>query len=99
MWIELAILTAIFFLGNIFFGHFEAQTPKWRRITKGLVVSAIAIVIGKRFGPVGFYVFLGVLSTLVLMIHGWWLPKNGINGWTAEPKDKYYALRGWKLPH
>jgi hypothetical protein len=26
------------------------------------------------------------------------LPRKGINGWTGEPKDKYYALRGWKLP-
>lgn len=26
------------------------------------------------------------------------LPKKGINGWTAEPREKYYALRGWKWP-
>lgn len=32
----------------------------------------------------------------VLVIHAWWLPKHGINGWTGEPKDRYYALRGWK---
>ena len=30
------------------------------------------------------------------MIHGWWLPRQGINGFTGEPKEKYYALRGWK---
>jgi hypothetical protein len=27
----------------------------------------------------------------------WRLPKHGIHPWTAEPKDRYYALRGWKL--
>jgi len=31
-----------------------------------------------------------------LVIHLWWLPKHGINGWTGEPREKYYALRGWK---
>ena len=31
-----------------------------------------------------------------LTVHAWWLPRHGINGWTAEPKEKYYALRGWK---
>jgi hypothetical protein len=26
-----------------------------------------------------------------------WLPKQGVNGWTGEPKEKYYQLRGWDL--
>jgi hypothetical protein len=30
------------------------------------------------------------------VIHMWWLPKHGINGWTGEPRAKYYQLRGWK---
>lgn len=42
--------------------------------------------------------FLGLLGVVVLIVHGWWLPRNGINGWTGEPKEKYYALRGWKYP-
>jgi hypothetical protein len=40
---------------------------------------------------------VGALLAAVAVIHGWWLPKQGINGFTAEPKDKYYALRGWKI--
>jgi hypothetical protein len=31
-----------------------------------------------------------------MYIHAVWLPSKGINGWTAEPRDKYYQLRGWK---
>jgi hypothetical protein len=30
------------------------------------------------------------------VIHGWWLPKQGIHPLTAEPKERYYKLRGWK---
>jgi len=32
------------------------------------------------------------------VVHGWWLPRQGINGWTAEPKERYYKFRGWTLP-
>jgi len=29
-------------------------------------------------------------------VHGYILPrKKGINGWTGEPKSKYYEFRGW----
>ena len=28
--------------------------------------------------------------------HVWWLPKHGINGWTGEPKERYYELIGYK---
>ena len=38
-----------------------------------------------------------VLTVFFLIIHGWWLPRNGINGWTGEPKARYYELRGWPL--
>jgi len=39
---------------------------------------------------------LGLMLAAVLVIHLWWLHKHGINGWTGEPREKYYALRGWK---
>jgi hypothetical protein len=34
----------------------------------------------------------------VIYVHAIWLPRNGVNGLTAEPRDKYYALRGWAPP-
>jgi hypothetical protein len=98
MWLEIAILTSIFAIGNILFGHFEEGTPKWRRITKFLGIVGLAMLITKTFGRPWFYGFLGFLSFAVLLVHLWWLPKNGINGWTGEPKEKYYQLRGWKWP-
>jgi hypothetical protein len=30
-----------------------------------------------------------------LYAFGYWLLRHGINGLTAEPHDRYYALRGW----
>ncbi len=98
MWFEVAIITTIFAVGNILFGHFEEGTPKWRRVAKLFLFVGLIILITQTLGHLWFYVFLAVSSLGILIIHVWWLPKHGINGWTAEPKEKYYQLRGWKLP-
>jgi hypothetical protein len=98
MWFEVAIITSIFAIGNILFGHFEERTPKWRRVTKLLLFVGLTILITRTLGRVWLYVLLAVMFFAFLLIHGWWLPKNGINGWTGEPKEKYYAFRGWKWP-
>jgi len=96
MWMAIAITAMIFAIGNILFGHFEEQTPKWRRVAKvGLVVGFVA-VISDAFGP--FWGLLPVALMLLVagVVHLWWLPRHGINGFTGEPKDKYYEVRGWK---
>jgi hypothetical protein len=98
MWLEVAILTTIFAIGNILFAHFEECTPKWRKVAKVFLSIGLTILITETLGRLWFYVLLAAMSSAVLLIHAWWLPKHGINGWTAEPKEKYYAFRGWKLP-
>ena len=97
MWTDIAIFASIFALGNILLAHFEEQTPKWRRVAKFVVTIALVVVVGQTLGRVWVYVGLGLLSLAFLYIHGFWLPSKGINGWTAEPKERYYQLRGWKL--
>jgi hypothetical protein len=96
MWLEVAIMASLFAIGNIFFGHFEEGTPKWRRLLKFFLFIGATILIAETAGRFWFFVFLGVMCIAPLIIHLWWLPKHGINGWTGEPKDKYYELRGWK---
>ncbi|MGQ0542078.1 MAG: hypothetical protein ACT4O9_09565 [Blastocatellia bacterium] len=96
MWINLTIVASLFVIGNIVFGHFEEGTPKWRRIAKFFVFMAFVALISHFAGSIWVYIFLGTLAVGVLVIHIWWLPKKGINGWTGEPKGKYYELRGWK---
>ncbi|MEM1158849.1 MAG: hypothetical protein AAGH72_11410 [Verrucomicrobiota bacterium] len=96
MWFEVALVASIFALGNIYFGHFEEGTPKWRRVAKFFICITLSVLISAVAGRLWFFVFLGMMLTSVLVIHLWWLPKHGINGWTAEPKDRYYRMRGWK---
>ena len=98
-WFEVALVATIFAIGNILFGHFEAETPKWRRVLKVILMLAVTRAISAELGRPWSYLFIGVLIVFVLIVHAWWLPRNGINGWTGEPKARYYALRGWRSPN
>jgi hypothetical protein len=96
LWFEVALVCAIHAVGGIFFSHFEVHTPKWRKVLKLIFFITITLVLSVTIGRVWALSFLGAMLLFVVYIHGFWLPSKGINGWTAEPKDKYYDLRGWK---
>lgn len=96
MWFEIAIVAVFLLAGQILFAHFERETPRWRILTKNALGIAIFVSVSCFFGRFWFYASLVAAMIPVLIIHAWWLPKHGINGWTGEPKEKYYELRGWK---
>ena len=96
LWIDVAVMATLFALGNILFGHFEERTPKWRRVLKFFVMTTAVTAISATAGRAWSASFVAALLGIVAVIHGWYLPKHGINGFTGEPRDKYYALRGWK---
>jgi len=96
VWIDVAAVASIFAIGNILFGHFEERTPKWRRVLKFFIVAGVVALISSTAGRMWSVALISAMFAMVLVIHVWWLPKHGIHGWTGEPKEKYYALRGWK---
>lgn len=96
LWFEVALVTTLTSVGTIFFGHFEEQTPKWRKLVKLIFFVFVTTSLSATAGRAWAMAFLGVTLVAVVLIHAVWLPRKGINGWTAEPKDKYYQLRGWK---
>lgn len=96
LWFEVAVVSIIYAMGNILMGHFEERTPKIRRIAKYLFFIAITCSISVFFGRTVSMLFLSSLIIPLLYIHGYYLPKKkGINGWTGEPKSKYYDFRKW----
>jgi predicted MFS family arabinose efflux permease len=97
IWIDVAVIGWMFAIGNILFGHFEERTPKWRRVLKLFIITGLIALISSTAGRAWSVALIGTLLVLVTIIHAWWLPKHGINGLTGEPKEKYYALRGWKV--
>lgn len=96
LWFEVAIVSIIFAVGNILFGHFEERTNKVRRVGKYMLITAIICVLSFYFGRTVAMIVLGLSLLPILYVHGYYLPKKkGINGWTGEPKSRYYEFRGW----
>ncbi len=97
VWFEVAVVTTLVAVGNILFGHFEEGAPRWRRVLKVFVLAGLVAGLSVWLGRAWALGLLGLLLVVVVVIHAWWLPRHGINGWTGEPKEKYYELRGWKV--
>ena len=96
LWFEIAIVSIIYAFGNILMGHFEERTPKIRRIGKYLLSLLLVCGISVFFGRIASMIFLASFIFPLLYIHAYYLPKKkGINGWTGEPKSKYYEFRKW----
>ncbi len=96
LWFEVAIVSMIYAVGNMVMGHFEEQTPKVRRVGKYLLTIILICGISVLFGRTASMSLLAISIIPILYIHGYYLPKKkGINGWTGEPKSKYYEFRKW----
>jgi len=66
MWFEVAMVMTVFAFGNIFFGHFEERTPKWRRALKVLVFVGVTLSISAALGQawaMGFLVVAAVIRS------------------------------------
>ena len=91
-WFDVAVISLSFAVGNILFGRFEEHRSRWRRIFKLALVLAITLGLAQTVGRAWAYGWMVPILLLVVWIHGVWLPRNGVNGWTAEPRDKYLEL-------
>jgi hypothetical protein len=91
-------MAAVLVFGNIKFRHFDPFQPLWRRLLKSFVALAITVAVSRYFGKIGVVLWFLVVALPVIYVHGFWLPRHGVNGWTGEPREKYYALKGWPPP-
>jgi hypothetical protein len=94
-WFEAAVVFGLTCIGNIVLQAFAVHEAKWRRLAKMFLGTAVAVFVSATFGREWFFVLLGIFLVAVLAVHGWWLPRHGVNGLTAEPRERYFALRGW----
>jgi len=94
LWFEVALICGMTAVGSILLGHFEEGATKRRRVLKLITTNVITVLLSAMLGRAWTFGLLGLMLAAVLVIHLWWLPKHGINGWTGEPREKYYELRG-----
>ena len=96
LWFEVAVVSIIYALGNILMGQFEEQTPKIRRVGKYILTLVVVCGISVFLGRTAAMILLACFIIPLVYVHGYFLPKKkGINGWTGEPKSKYYEFRKW----
>ena len=92
-WADLAVFLLLTLVSHILLGHFEEHKPKWRRVLKvvmGTVLLGLSLHFFGREWTWG--VLLAVIVVAGVAIHGYWLPKHGVHGWTGEPREKYLEL-------
>ena len=91
-WFDVAVVMSIFAFGSLLFGRFEEHKPRLRRVLKVVIVSGVTLVLAQTLGRTMAYTVLAIPLVAAAYAHLVWLPKHGINGWTAEPRDKYLEL-------
>ena len=89
---DIGIVFSIMILANIVFNNFEKHLSVWRRIIKHGALFMVIVLIRVFLGQMFFLTILGLLTLGQLILHAWWFPKNGVNGLTAKPYDKYLEL-------
>jgi hypothetical protein len=92
LWFDVAVVMTIFAVGSILFGRFEEHKPRPRRVLKVLIVTGVTVALSAGVGRVWAFALLSVPLVAAAYAHLVWLPRHGINGWTAEPRDKYLEL-------
>jgi hypothetical protein len=96
LWFDVAMVMTIFAIGNILFGRFEEHRNRARRLLKVVLFLALTLTLSATVGRAWAYGALAVPLLAAGWIHLVWLPRNGVNGWTAEPRDRYLQLVGAK---
>jgi predicted membrane channel-forming protein YqfA (hemolysin III family) len=95
MFIDLFLASTLFCVGAMVFGHFESGTPLPRRLAKLFTFLGITALIAGTAGRPWSLIWIIGMFAVGLTFHVWWTRKNGIDVFTAEPRERYYALRGW----
>jgi hypothetical protein len=93
-WFDIALFMSLFCFCSILFGHFEQHKRGWRRLLKPVMFLALLMTLAQTVGRSWAYGVLGFLFCAAASFHFVWLSKQGINGWTGEPKDRYLDLVG-----
>ncbi len=88
----LTVITIASLAYFVVFKKFEKHVPMRGRIVKLLIVVGVLSIIGIVFSRYAFWGMIGLMTIGQIYVHGVYFPKHGVNGWTAEPYDKYLEL-------
>ena len=93
-WFDVAVVASLIALGSILFGRFEEHKPRWRRVLKAVLGGAFVVGVAIIAGRAWALSLVALILAASAVIHAWWLPRHGVNGWTGEPRARYLELLG-----
>ncbi len=92
---EFAALFVVVALGSSLFDRFETETPVVRKLLRWVLAAALTLGSYAWIGHWALAVLAG-FALLGTIVHVIWCRANGIHPLTAEPRRRFYELRGWK---
>lgn len=95
MTFEIAVMSTLLLFWTIVLRRFESETPRTKLLVRCVLGIGLGCLVSAYGGRNAFYGFVALIHLPFAYVHLWWLPKRGINGWTAEPWDEYRKIRGW----
>ena len=95
--LELAFLLLISNVGMIVFGRFEVERPAWRGLLKWAIIVGGTLALSRVVGHWSL-LFPTLALAVGTIVHVTWCRRNGIHPISANPRRRYYELRGWEWP-
>jgi hypothetical protein len=95
MALEWFLAGVVAILGMTGFSQFEEGSSKGRRLLRWGMFYGVTALLGRIAGRPWTFVWIGGLPLVGATFHLWWCRKHGIDPLTAEPRERYYQLRGW----
>ena len=95
MMIDLYLTALLHSIGLTLFGVFEERTPRRKRLLKLVLINAITALLVFTVGRPWSLIWVLGSFALATSFHVGWALKNHIHPLTAEPRERYYQLRGW----
>src|SRR5206468_8650071 len=89
-WFDVTVVMTFLMLGQLFLGRFSEYQPRSRRLLKSTVGTALLVGVAVWAGRGWMWALLGVTLGGIVVVHGWVLPRKGVNGWTMEPRERYH---------
>lgn len=95
---ELVVAGFVVVAGQSVFARFERGTSRLRLALRWLLYLAGAALISRHHGAPWSWLWVLGLPLLGASAHVVWCRRHGIDPLRAEPRARYYRLRGWDLP-
>ncbi len=96
MLLDLYLAGLLYSFGAVIFNRFEERTAISKRLRKLVFYHGIAALLVFTVGRPWSLLWIFGMMSIGLTFHFWWTLKHQIHPLTAEPRETYYALRGWE---